>query len=191
MTDDKLIEGQLLGDYLRKKFRSLAAKYGPETATGMLASQGFTPHEDDVAETQAAFDFNQHQLSLKQGNTLRDDARADERHYGRYVDPEEFGYSWEVWDVYDCQEPTLKFEFWMQVCIRCGMGPLIDEQEGVCSNCRLNINFNKESKAWFGRRLIGKHAHWCRESGGLPVDETSPGWPCGCKWAHALIDDEV
>jgi hypothetical protein len=108
------------------------------------------------------------------------------RHYGRYVDPEEFGYSWEVWDVYDYQEPTLKFEFWMQVCIRCGMGPLIAEREGMCGDCTLNIAFNEDCMSWLGRLLTGEHAHWCPERNGLPVDETSPGWPCGCKWALRL-----
>ena len=33
---------------------------------------------------------------------------------------------------------------------------------------------------WRGRVLTGKHAHWCDAYDQLPVDETTPEWPCGC-----------
>ncbi len=33
---------------------------------------------------------------------------------------------------------------------------------------------------WRGRVLTGKHRHWCYEWDELPVDETTPEWPCGC-----------
>lgn len=33
---------------------------------------------------------------------------------------------------------------------------------------------------WRGKMLNGYHAHWCIEWDGLPVDETTPEWPCGC-----------
>ena len=33
---------------------------------------------------------------------------------------------------------------------------------------------------WRGKILTGHYKHWCHEWDGLPVDETTPEWPCGC-----------
>lgn len=33
---------------------------------------------------------------------------------------------------------------------------------------------------WRGRVLDGKLSHWCVEWDGLPVDETTEEWACGC-----------
>lgn len=33
---------------------------------------------------------------------------------------------------------------------------------------------------WRGDELMGKYCHWCFDWDGLPVDETTPEWPCGC-----------
>jgi hypothetical protein len=33
---------------------------------------------------------------------------------------------------------------------------------------------------WRGRVLTGKYAHWCYDWDGLPIDETTPEFPCSC-----------
>jgi hypothetical protein len=33
---------------------------------------------------------------------------------------------------------------------------------------------------WRGRVLTGEHAHWCPDWDDLPIDETTPEWPCVC-----------
>lgn len=33
---------------------------------------------------------------------------------------------------------------------------------------------------WRGRPLLGQHGHWCPEWDELPIDETTPEWPCAC-----------
>lgn len=33
---------------------------------------------------------------------------------------------------------------------------------------------------WRGKVLTGKFAHWCFDWDGLPIDETTPEWPCAC-----------
>jgi hypothetical protein len=38
----------------------------------------------------------------------------------------------------------------------------------------------RASYHWRGKVLLGRHAHWCDNWDGLPVDETCPEWPCGC-----------
>ena len=35
------------------------------------------------------------------------------------------------------------------------------------------------------RVLTGKYRHWCDDWDGLPIDETTPEWPCVC--ADALV----
>ncbi len=40
--------------------------------------------------------------------------------------------------------------------------------------------FIRESIRWRGRVLTGKYAHWCADWDELPVDETTPEWPCCC-----------
>jgi hypothetical protein len=44
------------------------------------------------------------------------------------------------------------------------------------------IDWNEECLRWRGRVLTGKYAHWCWDWDGLPIDETTPEWPCACKW---------
>ena len=33
---------------------------------------------------------------------------------------------------------------------------------------------------WRRRVLTGKYAHWCFDWDELPIDETTPEWPCAC-----------
>lgn len=33
---------------------------------------------------------------------------------------------------------------------------------------------------WRGRVLTGRQRHWCFDWDGLPIDETTPEWPCVC-----------
>jgi hypothetical protein len=33
---------------------------------------------------------------------------------------------------------------------------------------------------WRGKVLTGRFAHWCDDWDGLPIDETTPEWPCAC-----------
>lgn len=33
---------------------------------------------------------------------------------------------------------------------------------------------------WRHRVLTGRQRHWCFEWDELPVDETTPEWPCSC-----------
>ena len=33
---------------------------------------------------------------------------------------------------------------------------------------------------WRGKVLTGKFRHWCEDWDGLPIDETTPEWPCVC-----------
>lgn len=40
---------------------------------------------------------------------------------------------------------------------------------------------------WRGRVLTGEHAHWCNEWDGLPIDETTPEWPCCCSFVPATL----
>jgi hypothetical protein len=42
--------------------------------------------------------------------------------------------------------------------------------------------FDRDCMRWRGKVLTGKFAHWCEEWDGLPVDETTPEWPCGCRF---------
>ena len=40
--------------------------------------------------------------------------------------------------------------------------------------------WEKDCLRWRHKVLTGKHAHWCPCWDELPVDETTPEWPCGC-----------
>ena len=42
---------------------------------------------------------------------------------------------------------------------------------------QLGEEWETECRRWWGRVLVGKHVHWCREWDGLPLDET-----CGAEW---------
>jgi hypothetical protein len=37
-----------------------------------------------------------------------------------------------------------------------------------------------DCEKWRGRLLTGDYAHWCDDWDGLPIDETTPEWPCAC-----------
>jgi hypothetical protein len=38
----------------------------------------------------------------------------------------------------------------------------------------------KDCMHWRGRVLTGEFRHWCEEWDFLPIDETTPEWPCPC-----------
>lgn len=44
---------------------------------------------------------------------------------------------------------------------------------------------------WRGKVLTGKHGHWCPDWDYLPIDETTPEWPCPCSasddWRTAAV----
>ena len=42
---------------------------------------------------------------------------------------------------------------------------------------------------WRGRILVGDQAHWCREWDALPIDETTPEWPCACARNGETVGD--
>jgi len=43
-----------------------------------------------------------------------------------------------------------------------------------------NAEWQRDCRLWRGRVLAGRFAHWCIDWDGLPVDETTPEWPCVC-----------
>ena len=42
-----------------------------------------------------------------------------------------------------------------------------------------------ECLLWRGRVLTGRERHYCFEWDGLPIDETTLEWPCGCETTGA------
>lgn len=42
-------------------------------------------------------------------------------------------------------------------------------------------DWEEDCLRWRGKILTGKYAHWCLDWDGLPIDETTPEWPCVCK----------
>lgn len=44
-----------------------------------------------------------------------------------------------------------------------------------------NPEWIADCKLSHGRVLLGKYAHWCVDWDGLPIDETTPEWPCVCE----------
>jgi hypothetical protein len=42
------------------------------------------------------------------------------------------------------------------------------------------LDWMRDCLKWRGRVLEGEHTHWCDDWDGLPVDETTPEWPCNC-----------
>jgi len=40
--------------------------------------------------------------------------------------------------------------------------------------------WEKDCLKWRGRILTGNNAHWCLDWDCLPVDDTTPEWPCKC-----------
>lgn len=43
---------------------------------------------------------------------------------------------------------------------------------------------------WRGRVLTGKHPHYCHDWDGLPVDDTTPEWPCDC-WPRFTYEEAM
>lgn len=41
--------------------------------------------------------------------------------------------------------------------------------------------WNADCLQWRGRLLTGLKAHWCWDWDFLPIDETTPEWPCPCR----------
>lgn len=50
------------------------------------------------------------------------------------------------------------------------------------SGDKVNVSddWREDSKRWRGRVLTGKHGHWCPDWDFLPIDATTPEWPCPC-----------
>ena len=44
----------------------------------------------------------------------------------------------------------------------------------------ITSEWERDCRHWRGRALTGKHAHWCPDWDYLPIDETTPEWPCVC-----------
>ena len=40
--------------------------------------------------------------------------------------------------------------------------------------------WQRDCMKWRGRVLTGKYCHWCYDWDELPIDETTPEWPCSC-----------
>lgn len=53
-------------------------------------------------------------------------------------------------------------------------------------HCLDTAEWKEDCMKWRGRVLTGKESHWCFGWDGLPVDETTPEWPCEC----AVLVDE-
>jgi hypothetical protein len=64
------------------------------------------------------------------------------------------------------------------VACSCGMGRRMDVT--TLSPKKPSPDWIRDCMRWHGRVLDGKHAHWCYEWDGLPIDETCDEWPCGC-----------
>ena len=72
--------------------------------------------------------------------------------------------------------------------LRCGScGEYIREHPMVASVVALAVDGSVISKKWEGDSLqwrgavlTGIHRHWCPDWDFLPLDETSPEWPCAC-----------
>lgn len=47
-----------------------------------------------------------------------------------------------------------------------------------------SIEWRADSLRWRGRVLTGRHGHWCPDWDFLPIDETTPEWPCACELAR-------
>jgi hypothetical protein len=44
--------------------------------------------------------------------------------------------------------------------------------------------WNKDCLYWRGKILTGEYSHYCNDWDGLPIDETTPEWPCCCEWGE-------
>lgn len=40
--------------------------------------------------------------------------------------------------------------------------------------------WERDCMKWRGKVLTGAHCHWCYDWDGLPIDETTPEYPCNC-----------
>lgn len=64
---------------------------------------------------------------------------------------------------------------------------LSDVVFGVTLNAQQAM-WEAECMKWRGRVLTGEHAHYCFAWDGLPVDETTPEWPCTCSDDRTMND---
>ena len=46
--------------------------------------------------------------------------------------------------------------------------------------------WKEDSIRWRGRIMTGEYAHWCPDWDYLPIDETTPEWPCACSMSDGL-----
>ena len=51
---------------------------------------------------------------------------------------------------------------------------------GKEQHCLDTAEWKEDCMKWRGKVLTGKESHWCYGWDGLPVDETTPEWPCEC-----------
>ena len=42
------------------------------------------------------------------------------------------------------------------------------------------IEWERHTRRWRGKVMTGLYAHWCSDWDDLPIDETTPEWPCAC-----------
>ena len=52
--------------------------------------------------------------------------------------------------------------------------------EETLSSLESSPEWIEDCMKWRGKVLTGKESHWCYGWDGLPVDETTPEWPCEC-----------
>jgi len=52
-----------------------------------------------------------------------------------------------------------------------------------------NPEWVEDCKRWRGKVLTGEHSHWCPDWDLLPIDETTPEWPCVCCKDNACQTD--
>jgi hypothetical protein len=54
------------------------------------------------------------------------------------------------------------------------------EPDTACPKPVMTNAWIADCRKWRGKVLTGTYRHWCQEWDGLPVDETTMEWPCGC-----------
>lgn len=58
--------------------------------------------------------------------------------------------------------------------------PAYDPTGGACDDT-IPDHWAQDCETWRGLVLTGRYAHWCPHWDNLPMDETCPEWPCGCR----------
>lgn len=61
-----------------------------------------------------------------------------------------------------------------------GSALVTTEQEATALEEMGSPQWQADCLKWRGKVLTGKHGHWCPDWDDLPIDETSPEWPCPC-----------